>query len=73
MRELNPVSKLTGLDYFQLINSFIFVGLGGIILFRTLKAGMFWLPIIFALAFIGFGIYRLRFFFRYFKERGKKA
>jgi uncharacterized membrane protein HdeD (DUF308 family) len=72
VKELNSTAKLTKLDYFQLINSVIFVGLGGIILFRTAKTGMFLLPIILAVAFMGFGVYRLWFFFRYFKERRNK-
>ena len=71
MRELN--SKLTKLDYFQLVNSFLFVGLGVIIILRSMKSETFLLPLIFALVFMGFGIYRLRFFVRYFKGKRKKT
>ncbi len=63
--------NLTRLDYYQIIISILMTFLGGIILLKALFSGIFILTFLVGGGFLGLGIYRLSFVFKYLKRRRK--
>lgn len=66
---MNSPKNLTRLDYYQIITSILMTFLGGIILLKALFSGIFILTFLVGGGFLGLGIYRLSFVYRYLKRR----
>ena len=64
--------RLSALDYYKILVSVLMVGLGILILYRSVLRGLNIMPVIVGLSFIGFGAYRIKFIINYFKQRGGK-
>lgn len=68
---MNSPKNLTRLDYYQIITSILMTFLGGIILLKALFSGIFILTFLVGGGFLGLGIYRLSFIYRFLKGRKK--
>jgi hypothetical protein len=66
---MNSPKNLTRLDYYQIITSILMTFLGGIILLKALFSGIFILTFLVGGGFLGLGIYRLSFIYRFLKGR----
>jgi hypothetical protein len=67
----NTTKNLTRLDYYQIIISILMTFLGGIILLKALFSGIFILTFLVGGGFLGLGIYRLSYVYKYLKRRRK--
>ena len=56
-------------ERFKIINTFIMIPLGGIIIYRASKVNTSILIYIVGILFIGFGIYRAKFILKYLKSQ----
>ncbi|MEK6645124.1 MAG: hypothetical protein AABY84_00405 [Candidatus Firestonebacteria bacterium] len=56
-------------ERFKIINTFIMIPLGAIIIYRASKVNTSILVPIVGMLFIGFGIYRANFIFKYLKSQ----
>lgn len=65
------VKNLTRMDYYQIITSILMTIIGGIILLRTFLSGIFFTSLLVGGGFLGLGIYRLSFVYRYLKKKKK--
>ena len=63
-----PISRT---DYYQMFTSALMVIIGVIILSRALSAGITLTSVLVGGGFLALGCYRLKFVFKFFKERGK--
>ena len=63
------VKNLTRMDYYQIITSILMTIIGGIILLRIFLSGIFVTSLLVGGGFLGLGIYRLSFVYRYFRNR----
>jgi hypothetical protein len=63
--------KLSKTDYYQIIISFLMVVLGAIILIRSLTGPITPMTLLVGGGFLGLGGYRLKFVFKYFREKRK--
>ncbi len=62
--------KLSRLDYYRIAISVLMTILGGIILMRALSSGIYtFLTFLVGGGFLGLGIYRLSFVYKYLKRR----
>lgn len=59
------------LDRFRIGVTLALILLGGIILVRGLREGLGLSPLIMGAAFIAFGVYRMGFVVRYFRQRSR--
>jgi Na+/H+ antiporter NhaD/arsenite permease-like protein len=69
----SPVVKLSKRNYFEIIASFLFFILGLIIFIRSLRETGFILGMGAGVAFLAYGIFRLRYIWRFFISRGQKS
>ena len=60
---------LTGRDWYKFAVSVLMTLIGGIMVFRTLSAGIFLLPLLMGGGFIVLGLYRLSFYYRHFRKK----
>jgi hypothetical protein len=67
------MSKLTKRNYFEIISSFLFCILGLVILIRSLLETGFILGLGVGAAFLAYGIFRLRYIWRFFISREPKS
>jgi len=58
---------LSRADAFRVVVGFLMLILGGVILYRTIPAPSF-SAVLLGLAFVGFGVFRLFYFFRWLKR-----
>ena len=65
--------KLTKRNYFEIVASFLFFGLGLVILVRSLRETGFLLGMAVGAAFLAYGTYRLRYLWRFFISREQKS
>ncbi len=68
----SPLAKLSKRNYFEIIASFLFLILGLIIFIRSLLETGFILGMGVGAAFLAYGIFRLRYIWRFFISRGQK-
>lgn len=64
-----PADFIKFRDYFEIINSVIFVGLGSIIIFQSFRKGLGAMAFFMGILFLSFGIYRIKHIFDYFYKR----
>ena len=58
-------------DYFQMITTFLMVGLGAYILWQTIFVRWAVPSLIFSVAILLYGLFRIRMIWTYFQERGR--
>ncbi len=56
--------KLLRLDRFKWFNAYLFIGCGAVLMVRSMHLPFSWLGALTGIAFLAFGIYRLRLFHR---------
>lgn len=64
-------SRLSPGDKYRFFTTGSFFVLGAVIAVRGLAVGIF--PVLMGIAFVGFGIYRFYYFYRYFRQGRSKA
>lgn len=68
---MDSVKNLTRTDHYQIITSILMTIIGGIILLRAFLSGIFATSLLVGGGFLGLGIYRLSFVYKYFRDRKK--
>ena len=68
----SPLAKLSKRNYFEIITSFLFFVMGLIIFIRSLLETGFILGMGVGAVFLAYGIFRLRYIWRFFVSRGQK-
>jgi cytochrome c biogenesis protein CcdA len=58
-------------DYFQIITTFLMIGLGSYILWQTIYVRWAIPSLIFGSALLLFGLFRMRMIWTYFQQRGR--
>jgi len=65
--------KLSKRNYFEIVTSFLFFVLGLVIFIRSLRETGFILGMGVGVAFFAYGVFRLRYIWRFFISRGQKS
>ncbi len=65
--------KLSKRNYFEIVTSFLFFVFGLVIFIRSLRETGFILGMGVGAAFFAYGVFRLRYIWRFFISRGQKS
>jgi hypothetical protein len=64
--------RLSARNYFEIVSTLLFLVLGSIILIRSISETGLILGMGVGAAFLGYGVFRFRYIWRYFSERGRQ-
>jgi hypothetical protein len=64
--------KLSARNYFEIVTSFLFFFLGLVVIYRSIVETGLVLGMVVGVVFLAYGVFRLRFIWKYFHNKGRR-